>query len=170
MAVTRGIRRTLWVTALAISSLAGALAAAAMSGPTVKAAHSASYGSLLVSSNGLTLYHLTSETKGAIKCTGNCASLWPPLLVSPNAKPTAGAGVTARIGTIKRPGGKLQVTYNGFPLYRYSADKKPGDVTGEGVGGVWYVVSSDGTVVKHVPAASTSTTTTTATPTGGYGY
>ena len=91
------------------------------------------------------------------------------MLVSGGAKPTAGAGLTpAKLGTIKRPGGQMQVTYNGLPLYRYSADKKSGEVLGEGVGGVWFAVSSAGKIVKHAPAATTTTTPTTTS--GGYGY
>jgi predicted lipoprotein with Yx(FWY)xxD motif len=98
---------------------------------------------------------------------GACAALWSPVLVSGSAKPTAGAGLTAaKLGTIKRPGGQVQVTYNGLPLYRYSPDKKSGEVLGEDVGGVWFAVSSVGKIVKHAPAATTTPTTTS----GGYGY
>ena len=73
---------------------------------TVKAAHNATYGSLLVSSSGMTLYHLTSEKPRSITCTGKCATFWPPLVLSGGAKLKAGSGATAsKLGTIKRPDG-----------------------------------------------------------------
>jgi predicted lipoprotein with Yx(FWY)xxD motif len=165
VSTSRIIRRAVLLGVAA--TLAGALVATAATTATVKAAQNTTYGSLLVNSSGLTLYHLTSETKGAIKCTGACATLWPPLLVAGGATPSAGAGVTAaKLGTIKRPGGQIQVTYNGLPLYRYAPDKKSGQVLGEGVGGVWFAVSSAGKIVKHAPAATTTTTPAS----GGYGY
>ena len=49
---------------------------------------------------------------------------------------------------MKRPDGTTQVTYAGFPLYRYSGDKKPGDVKGQGFQGVWHAVTSAGTLAK----------------------
>jgi predicted lipoprotein with Yx(FWY)xxD motif len=168
MTVTRGIR---WLAALGVLTLAalvGTLSATAGSTPTVKSVQNTTYGPLLASSSGLTLYHLTSESKGAIKCTGACASLWPPVLVSGGVKPTVGARLTAaKLGTIKRPGGQIQVTYNGLPLYRYADDKKSGQVLGEGVGGVWFAVGSAGKIVKPASAAPTTTTTPAS---GGYGY
>ena len=168
MMATRGIRRLTALGIVLIVALAATLAAMATNSAIVKSAKNATYGPLLVSSNGLTLYHLTSETNGAIKCTGACATLWPPLLVEGGAMPTAGTGLTAaKLGTIRRPGGQTQVTYDGLPLYRYSADKKSGQVHGEGVGGVWFAVSSAGKIVQHAPAASTTTTTSSS---GGYGY
>jgi predicted lipoprotein with Yx(FWY)xxD motif len=168
MMATRDLRRLALIGVFVIVALAGGVTATATNSPIVKTAQNSKYGPLLVSSSGLTLYHLTSETKGAIRCTGACATLWPPVLVKGGAMPTAGAGLTAaKLGTIRRPGGQAQVTYNGLPLYRYSADKKPGQVLGEDVGGVWFAVSSAGKIVKHARAATTTTTTTSS---GGYGY
>ena len=163
----RGIQRFATLVVLTIAALAGALGAAGANSERINTARNAKYGPLLVSSSGLTLYHLTSETNGAIKCTGACAKLWPPVLVKGGSKPTAGAGLTAaKLGTIKRLGGQIQVTYNGLPLYRYAADKKSGQVLGEGVGGVWFAVSSAGKIVRPAPAATTTTTPAS----GGYGY
>src|SRR5271154_5819309 len=139
MSPTRRIRRFAALGALTIAALVGAVAAAGAGSALVKTAQNAKYGPLLVSTSGLTLYHLTSEKNGAIKCRGACAKLWPPVLVKGGSKPTAGAGLTAaKLGTIKRPGGQIQATYNGLPLYRYAPDKKSGQVLGEDVGGVWF--------------------------------
>jgi predicted lipoprotein with Yx(FWY)xxD motif len=149
----------------------GMAAAATMSSSAgiVKAAHNSTFGSLLVTAGGMTLYHYTPDKNGAVKCVGACAKFWPPLVVSGSAKPKAGAGVSAaKLSTVKRPDGSTQVTYSGFPLYRYGADKKPGDVKGQGVEGSWFAVTSVGTLAKalkgvHAPAPPSTTTN------GGYG-
>jgi predicted lipoprotein with Yx(FWY)xxD motif len=125
----------------------------------------------------MTLYHLTSEKNGAVKCIGQCATFWPPLLWSGQGKPPLGAGVkAAKLGTVKRPNGSTQLTYNKFPLYRYSGDKKAGNTSGEGVAdppGTWYAVSPAGSVVKPASSSTTSGTTDTSTDsttTDRYGY
>jgi predicted lipoprotein with Yx(FWY)xxD motif len=153
----------------------GAAAAYAVTGPILKAAHNAKLGSIVVSAQGLTLYHLTSE-QGSIKCTGICQSFWIPVLVTAKGKPVLGKGVVAaKVGTIRRPGGKLQVTYNKLPLYRYYLDKKPGQYRGEGLAegtGTWFAVSLKGTIVKlgGGGGAGGTTTGTTGSTTTGYGY
>ena len=105
-------------------------------GGTVKAAHSSKYGSLLVSATGWTLYHYTPDKHGAIKCTAACAKFWPPLVVARGVKPKAGAGVSCGEALDREAARRAtQVTYAGFPLYRYSGDTKPGDVKGAGIPG-----------------------------------
>ena len=149
---------------LAIAGVGAAMAATSTTakGGTVKAAHNATYGSLLVSAAGMTLYHYTPDRNGAIKCTaaGACAQIWPPLLVKAGVKPTAGAGVSAaKLSTVKRPDGKIQVTYAGFPLYRFSGDANPGQVKGQGYMKLWYAVTSKGALAKATSGGG-----------GGYGY
>ena len=132
---------------------AGIAAAAPSAGTvTVKSTMVTSLGAkVLVTSNGLTLYHYVPETKGSIRCTGACAKEWPPLLVAASAKPLAGTGLTAsKLSTIRRPDGKLQVAYGGLPLYRYLDDEKPGQAKGQGEGGVWYAITPAGKVTKAV--------------------
>jgi predicted lipoprotein with Yx(FWY)xxD motif len=139
-----------------------AMAAPTTTAATVKSAHSSKYGTLLVSATGFTLYQLGSESKGTIKCTGSCAKIWPPLLLTGGAKPVAGNGVSqAKLGTIKRADHGTQVSYNGKALYRFASDSKPGAVTGENVAGVHVVLLS---------ANSASSTASRATTTGGGGY
>jgi predicted lipoprotein with Yx(FWY)xxD motif len=140
--------------AAAAVALAGATAAWAVAGaPTVKTARNATLGSVVVSAHGMTLYHLTSEKGGRIECTGACTASWPPLLVSGAAKPVAGPGIAAaKLGTVKRPDGKVQVTYAGSPLYLYGDDRAAGQAKGEGEGGVWFALAPSGAVVK--PAAN----------------
>ena len=178
------MRRTLGrgVWALVALVLAGAIlatTATAAAPQTVKAARISGLGTVLTTSGGLTLYHYTDERRGKIDCKGACATLWPPLLVKAGTKPTAGAGLAAsKLGTIKRPDGGTQVTYNGLGLYRYAPDKKAGDVKGQGLFKVWYVIAPTGKIVKRAaaapatpPPASPPPPTETAPPgDGGYDY
>jgi predicted lipoprotein with Yx(FWY)xxD motif len=144
------MRKALALLVLGTVGSALALTASAASVVTVKASTNSALGTkVLVSSTGLTLYHFVPETKGKISCTGACSADWPPLTVTGTAKPVAGPGVTAsKLGTIKRPDGRMQVTYNGLALYRYSDDTKTGQVKGQGEGGIWYAVTPAGTVTK----------------------
>jgi predicted lipoprotein with Yx(FWY)xxD motif len=105
---------------------------------------------ILISPSGRTLYHMTAEKGKKIVCTGQCAQFWPPLLIKRGTKATAGTDLDAKkLGTIKRPDGRLQVTYAGLPLYTFASDKRTGDVNGEGVERVWYAVSPSGKIVKR---------------------
>lgn len=128
-------------------------------GPTVAVGEHPEYGEILVDGNGMTLYLFTKDSRGESVCTGDCAEAWPPLT---GGDPSAGEGVTATLGTIERSDGARQVTANGMPLYYYAPDSDPGDATGQGVGGVWFVLRPDGTAVR--PDGSTATTNTSATP------
>ena len=101
-------------------------------------------GTVLVAPDGVTLYHLTTESGGSIQCTGSCEGVWPPLLESGGALPAEGAGVTGQLSTVTRPDGKVQVTYDGLPLYTYSGDAQAGQANGQGIQGVWYAVTPAG--------------------------
>ena len=167
---TRLMRTALPLFTVGAVALGVALAAPAASTVTVKVSTNSALGAkILVSSTGLTLYHYVPEKKGKIVCTGACSTDWPPLLATGNAKPVAGPGVAAaKLGTIKRPDGKMQVTYNGLALYRYSDDKKAGQVKGQGEGGIWYAVTPAGTVTKASAEDSTKSSSSGSTG-GGYG-
>jgi len=97
-------------------------------------------GQYLIASNGMTVYTYAKDSAGKSNCTGTCAVNWPPYTVPAGTTLNLQAGVTGAISTITRAGGSTQVTYNGRPLYFYAKDTKPGDTTGQGIGGVWYVV------------------------------
>src|SRR5512133_1828794 len=127
---------------LAAAALAGASLAGAAVLPTVKTASVGTLGTVVVSATERTLYHYTDETRGKVDCKGACAKLWPPLLVNGGTKPTVGPGLAAsKLGTIKRPDGGMQVTYNGLGLYRYAPDTKAGDVKGQGLFKAWFVIA-----------------------------
>jgi predicted lipoprotein with Yx(FWY)xxD motif len=137
--------------------LCGASLAGGAALPTIKTADVASLGTVVVSSNGRTLYHYTDESKGRIDCKGACAKAWPPLLVRAGAKPVAGAGIAAaKLGVVKRPEGTMQVTYGGLPLYRFAGDVKAGEAKGQALENEWYAVSPAAKIVKTSAAASSS--------------
>jgi predicted lipoprotein with Yx(FWY)xxD motif len=122
----------------------------------VKLSHT-SLGTILTTSSAMTLYYDTTDTPTKISCTGSCAQAWPPLLFTGTGTPSA-PGVTG-LGTIKRPGGGTQVTWDKKPLYTFASDT-PGKTTGQGVAGFQVaVVSSSG---------GGGSSTTTATTSGGY--
>ena len=95
-------------------------------------------GDFLTDSTGMTLYYFTRDTVNKSVCAGNCVVNWP-LFYSETI--TVPASLKAsEFGTITRDDGKKQTTFRGYPLYYYIGDKKPGDLTGEGVGSVWYII------------------------------
>jgi predicted lipoprotein with Yx(FWY)xxD motif len=100
----------------------------------------AGLGPFLVGPNDMTLYMYTKDTPGVSNCTGACLEKWPALTVPSGQQPTEQLGLTGKIGTITRQDGSVQVTYNDMPLYFWASDSKPGDATGQNVGGVWFVI------------------------------
>jgi predicted lipoprotein with Yx(FWY)xxD motif len=99
------------------------------------------FGFILQSSNKLPLYYWNREKTagGKIRCTGECARVWPPLIVkSRSAVPSRMAKVKGKFGVVRRPDGRLQVTFRGLPLYAYH-DDPPNTVLCNNVDG-WFVV------------------------------
>ncbi|MBU6141683.1 hypothetical protein KGO95_01005 [Patescibacteria group bacterium] len=107
--------------------------------PVLSVASSTSLGNYLVASNGMTLYVYAKDAAGVSNCSGVCAVNWPPYQPVQNEPLLAADGVTGKLATITRDDGTMQLTYNGEPVYFWKNDTKPGDTTGQGVGGVWYV-------------------------------
>jgi predicted lipoprotein with Yx(FWY)xxD motif len=133
-----------------------AFAAPTVTPVTLKISSSALGTPVVVSPKGLTLYHYARDTKGTIRCSAACAFVFPPLVVPKGAKPIAGPGVSAaKLGTIKRPDGRFQVTYNGLTLYVDYYDK-PGEALGQGQEGVWFAVTPTGRVTKVRPGTPAS--------------
>ena len=144
--------RTRFVTAIALAAvLSGATAGsdrAARSRASV-VVRASSYGRILFDGRGFVLYGFTRDRRGQTRCARACAKAWPPYLVK--SRPRAGTGVAgAHLGTIRRPGGRLQVTYFGHPLYYYVGDTRPGQILCQNVtefGGIWRVVRPNGRLV-----------------------
>jgi predicted lipoprotein with Yx(FWY)xxD motif len=112
-------------------------------------------GVVLVNSRGLTLYMFVPDHQRKVTCKRSCAVVWPPLKIKKGQKPTAGGAAKKRLlGTVKNPSGGRVVTYNRWPLYTYILDKKPGQAKGQATdlnGGLWYVLSPKGKVIKKNP-------------------
>jgi len=136
-------------TSAGASQSAGATAA---SGTALKTANT-SLGTVVVTSTGRTVYYFEKDTanSGKSACTGGCASIWPAVTVT--GTPTA-TGVTGKVGTITRADGTKQITLGGHPLYMYAGDSKAGDVAGQGVMGIWWVVSPSGEEMTASPSSS----------------
>jgi predicted lipoprotein with Yx(FWY)xxD motif len=132
--------------------LALVLAAAASAAGTSVGTHNTKRGKVLASVHGFSLYMFQKDKKGNGKstCYGQCAKVWPPLLTTGN--PVAIQGVNKKLlGTIRRTDGKREITYNGWPLYLYQPDTKPGNINGEGAnqfGAPWYLLNTAGNIVK----------------------
>ena len=115
-------------------------------------------GTVIVDSHGRTLYEFGHDLKNKSRCSGACASNWPPAAAP--AKPTVAKGIAkSKLKVIKRANGSRQLSYNGHPLYRFVGDSKAGDTNGENIvafGGKWDVLSKSGAIVTHAPTSSSS--------------
>lgn len=89
---------------------------------------------VLVDGNGMTLYTFDNDQPGVSNCYDGCADSWPPFVAA------AGASDDAVFTLVKRTDGSEQWAIKGMPLYYWAGDAAPGDMTGDGVGGVWHVV------------------------------
>ena len=144
---------------------AGGSSAAASGGGTTVNMTTINGTAVLTSSSGKTLYWFAPDTSTASKCSGSCATYWPPV----TGPVTGGSGVTGTLSTITRADGTIQATYDGHPLYTYVGDTAAGQAKGNGLnlsGGLWYEM----TVSGAKPAASTSGGSTSGGGGGGYGY
>jgi predicted lipoprotein with Yx(FWY)xxD motif len=164
------------------SSAAGAQAAAQTSSSpssavVVKTA-SNSLGTILVDSQGMTLYHLSGEVNGKFICASSaCVGVWHPL-IAPSSGAPSGEGVS--LGAVKRPEGTVQVTYKGTPLYTFTGDQQPGETKGQGIKdvGTWSAATTGSgsapaaskSSAPATPAPSTSGTSQSSSGGGGYGY
>ena len=116
----------------------------AMSADAVLMTADSSLGEIVVDAAGRTVYMFDKDQQGTTTsaCTGDCLAKWPP--VTTDAASLTGDGVTGELGTITTPDGEKQLTLNGWPLYYFAADSAAGDVQGQGVNGVWWVLSPAG--------------------------
>lgn len=109
-----------------------------------------SLGTILVDEEGKTLYIYTPDSPGKSTCEGGCLAAWPAV----PGDAIAGEGVDeSLLGTIERSDGSTQTTYADWPLYYFAQDQSAGDVNGQGVSNVWYVLSPEGKIIKDAPGA-----------------
>jgi predicted lipoprotein with Yx(FWY)xxD motif len=131
-------------------------AAGAATAAGLGTAHTAA-GTILVDGKGRTLYAFAADKKGTSNCNGSCATYWPPVTAA--KAPAAPSGVTAALGVVKRADGTSQLTADGWPLYTYVGDSKPGAITGQGLnldGGLWWVVDPTGKWITKKGGANTA--------------
>ncbi len=102
-------------------------------------------GTVLTTGRGTTIYWFSADAAKVSHCTGGCAKYWPP--VEGPAVLAAGLKLPGKFGTITRPGGFVQATYDGHPLYTYLADTTPGETAGNMLnesGGLWWAITPSG--------------------------
>ena len=186
----RTLTRIYAVAVGALVALAAVSAVALASGsqaPTVGSASNAKLGeTVVVSTQGRTLYALNPETSRHLLCkSSECTHVWPPLTVSSDeAKLKAGTGVQGKLGLIRRGKDRFQVTLRGMPLYRFSGDHGRDESNGEGLksfGGTWHAATASasatakptqpqspsapaGPAMPVEPYASSTPTPTSSTP------
>jgi predicted lipoprotein with Yx(FWY)xxD motif len=139
----------------------------ANSGDVMISTHSTSIGTVLTNASGKTLYWFAIDTPTKSKCTGQCATYWPPVTGTPKA--ASGASLTGTFGTITRSGGVKQATYDGHPLYTYAGDSAAGQTGGNDKnlsGGLWWAMTPSGAK----PAMHSSGSSSSSSSGGGYGY
>lgn len=102
------------------------------SADTVSVKSASGVGKVLADGSGKTLYFSDEEKSGKIACLNTCTSFWKPLTVASN-RVMGPSALSQKLGTMKRPDdGKLQVTFQGRPLYTFKLDMSNGDVKGNG--------------------------------------
>ena len=158
---------TLATTALAAVALAGCASTPSSSSgsgsapspssstaPAELSTTSGSLGQIIVDAKGMTAYMFDKDRPNGTSsvCAGQCATLWPAITTTA-ATPVV-KGVTGTVGTITGFDGNKQITVNGWPIYTFAKDTTPGGTAGQGVGGVWWVLSPSGQKVATPPAKS----------------
>jgi predicted lipoprotein with Yx(FWY)xxD motif len=139
---------------------------------TVSGAEISGLGTVLVDSEGMTVYEFAKDQGTTSSCYGACEQGWPPVIAE--GKPTAGEGaMSSQLGTTKRKDGTMQLTYAGHPLYTFAGDTAPGEATGNestAFGGKWSVMDEGGEAVAGTATSGGSEEETSESSSGGYGY
>jgi len=125
-------------------------------------------GMVLTNASGMTLYWFAKDTSTHSMCLLTCKATWPPVIMTATA--AAGTKLPGSFGTIKRPNGQIQLTYEGHPLYTYAGDTAVGMISGNGInaqGGLWWAMTPAGTQLGAAGAAGASASTGTSSSGGG---
>jgi predicted lipoprotein with Yx(FWY)xxD motif len=121
-------------------------------------------GDVLVDAKGNALYMAEQEADGMVLCTNGCTAFWKPLTVTGSTSPIGASSVDGSLGTVERPDGSHQITFDGAPLYRFTGDSGPGNVSGDG-----FADSFDGRQFNWHVARPGGATEAPRTPSGGTG-
>lgn len=141
-------------TAAAMGSAAAETGAAALpvGGSSVGVAESP-VGPILVDPNGMTLYMFANDTEGESVCAGECLANWPVAAV--DGEPDVGDLDESLFSTVASTEGDTMLKVGDWPLYLFAGDAAPGDMNGQGVGGVWWVVTPNGNPIAHASVVET---------------
>lgn len=164
------MKKLMWlvVPALLLALSGGALAQgtpeAEPAPPTVYVRQDPALGPILTDPKGMTLYLFTKDTtEGESTCYDQCAVNWPPFTATEPL--TLPGTIEGTLSTIQRTDGTTQVAYNGIPLYYFIKDENPGDVNGQNLGDVWFVVHPGQTFGAIASPTAMEGAVTAATPT-----
>jgi predicted lipoprotein with Yx(FWY)xxD motif len=110
---------------------------------------------VLVNAQGRTLYMFVPDNNQKVTCVSTCAQVWPPAFLPSGQKPIASGLVKqSLVGSDPDQAGGRVITYAGWPLYTFVSDTAPGAASGQALninGGLWYVLSPSGKVIKTKP-------------------
>ena len=143
----------------------------AASGQTVITTRSGPAGTYLTDGSGRTVYLWLADSMNKSTCSGACASAWPPVTAHGSVAASGGA-MSSDLGTISRPDGTKQVTYNGHPLYYFSGDTGPGMAKGQGLNGFgakWWMVAPSGSQLTGSTSGAPSPAPSSSGGSGGGG-
>ncbi len=106
-------------------------------------------GDVIVDGSGMSLYMFAPDRYNVATCEGQCLTAWPPVML-PSGSTTSDVELSgglrkSKLGVAMREDGSRQLTYNGWALYYWFRDGKAGDVNGQWVNGIWWVMSDEGT-------------------------
>jgi predicted lipoprotein with Yx(FWY)xxD motif len=127
---------------------------------TISTATIKGLGTVLVNSQGKTLYTFKPDNAKKVTCTGQCAAVWPPAKLIGSKASGSGEVKASLLSSDPNPSGGKVVTYNGWPLYTYVTDTGAGSARGQALnlnGGLWYVIGPDGNpITKSAPSQTGS--------------
>lgn len=152
------------------SSTHGESSASSGKAMTVSAGEVSGLGTVLVDSEGLTVYEFAKDKGSTSSCYGACARNWPPVLTE--AKPSGEGELASQLGTTRRNDGTTQVTFAGRPLYTYAGDSAAGEANGNGLtffGGKWSAMDESDEAVSGTGGGESAEETSESSG-GGYGY
>jgi predicted lipoprotein with Yx(FWY)xxD motif len=136
-------------------------------GQTVTTESVSGVGDVLVDSSGMALYTNDVDTRSKMACTDQCAAEWLPLAAPSSGQPSSDdSAIQDKLGTVQRPDGSSQVTFDGLPVYTF-VDDTPGQVTGDGFSDSFAGTTFTWTVAATGGATSDSTTTDSGGDSGG---
>lgn len=142
-------------------------------GMTVGAGEVSGLGTVLVNSEGLTVYEFAKDSGTTSSCYGACEQGWPPVIAE--GTPSGEGEMASQLGTTKRKDGSVQVTFAGHPLYTFAGDSAPGEANGNestAFGGKWSAMDESGEAVAGTATSESEAPEeeTSESSSGGYGY